>query len=102
MTRENPTTLFFDIWLVFKRSGSVRLTVREPDVARDERKMFLTVTMPKSLWTSPELKGTITVSDDNHEPVIAIDAQAVSAALRQALGVDIDLRVHTPEPKGPE
>lgn len=94
MTRENTTDLFFDIWLVFKRSGSVRMTIREADIARDERKMFLTVRMPKSLWSSPELKGTITVTDDNREPVLQIDAQAASEALRQAIGVDIDLLIH--------
>jgi hypothetical protein len=83
----------FDFWLVFSSSGRVRQTVREPDVSRDERKMFVHAALPKSLWHSPSLRATITVTDDNHEPKFELDLTAAGDALRSALGVDIDMRV---------
>lgn len=88
----------FDFWLVFSSIGRVRQTVREPDVACDERKMFVRALLPKSLWSSPSLRATITVTDDNHEPKFEIDLTAAGDALRSALGVDIDVRVVPPEP----
>lgn len=83
----------FDFWLVFDCYGKVRQTVREPAVGRDERKMYVHASLPKSLWSSPALRATITVTEDNHEPKFELDLQAAGDALRGALGVDIDMRV---------
>lgn len=83
----------FDFWLVFDSNGRVRQTVREPDISRTERKMHVSATLPKSLWSSPSLRATINVTEDNHEPKFTVDLQAAGDALRQSLGVDIDMRV---------
>lgn len=88
-----PTHWSFDFWLVFSSSGSIRQTKREPDVSRDERKMFVKALLPKSLWSSPALRATINVTDDNHEPKFELDLTAAGDALRGALGVDIDMKV---------
>lgn len=89
----------FDFWLVFSSSGKIRQTIREPDVSRDERKMFVKAVLPKSLWSSPALRATIRVTDDDHEPNFEIDLTAAGDALRGALGVDIDMQIVTPEPE---
>lgn len=86
----------FAFWLVFDSNGKVRQTVREPDISRTERKMLVYADLPKSLWSSPELKATIRVTEDNREPEFEIDLAAAGAALRGALGVDIDMRVVPP------
>lgn len=93
----------FNFWLVFDKSGKVRHTVREPDVSRDERKMFMEVDLPKSLWSSPALKATVRVTDDEHEPKFKIDLTAAGDALRGALGVDVDMRIvpFVEEPESP-
>lgn len=89
----------FVFWLVFDKHGKIRQTMREPDVGRDERKMHVTADLPKSLWSSPELKATIRVTEDNREPKFEIDLAAAGDALRGALGVDIDMRIVPPEPE---
>lgn len=89
----------FDFWLVFNRNGSIRCTKREPDVTRDERKMFVKTALPKSLWSSPALRATIRVTDDDHEPKFNLDLTAAADALRQTLGVDVDMRIVPPEPE---
>jgi hypothetical protein len=56
--------------------------------------MKLSVTLPKKLWSTPTLKATIKI-DDPGTP-IEISASAVETAaeaIKEALGVDIDLRV---------
>lgn len=91
----------FTFWLVFSSDGRIRQTVREPDVARNERKMLVNADLPKSLWSSPALRATIHVTDDNHEPKFELDLTAAGDALRQALGVDIDMQVVPPSPAEP-
>lgn len=88
----------YDFWLVFDCYGKVRQTVREPGLSRDERKMLVRVQLPKALWSSPALRATITVTEDNNEPKFELDLQAAGDAMRAALGVDIDMRVVPPEP----
>lgn len=88
----------FDFWLVFSQNGRVRQTVREPDISRNERKMYVSAILPKSLWSTPALKATIRVTDDDHEPKFELDLTAAGDAMRKALGVDIDLRVVPTEP----
>ncbi len=88
----------YGFWLVFDSNGKVRQTVREPDISRSERKMFVSAMLPKSLWVSPALRATITVREDDHEPKFEIDLQAAADALRSSLGVDIDMRIVPPEP----
>ncbi|MDB6035971.1 MAG: hypothetical protein JWM16_6309 [Verrucomicrobiales bacterium] len=73
---DKPTHYGYDFWLVFDCFGKVRQTVREPGIGRDERKMFVRASLPKSLWSSPALRATITVTADNNEPKFVLDLQA--------------------------
>lgn len=88
----------FTFWLVFNKNGHIRQTIREPDVSRDERKMLMQVDLPKSLWSSPALKASVRVTDDEHEPKFVLDLTAAGDALRSALGVDVDVQIVPPAP----
>lgn len=88
--------LLFHFWLVFSSDGSMRMSRTEPSCGRDEHKMKMDATLPKSLWKTPTLSGNIVLKDPGTPPV-TIDIAAAQDALRSALGVDIDLRVTTPE-----
>ena len=69
----------------------MKLTRTKPGTKRDERAMFLQITLPNSLWATPELRATITV-DEMGQP-LRIDVAAASEALRSVLGVDVDVQV---------
>lgn len=83
-------------WLVFTDSASApRLTVREPSLHRDERAMFMDITLPKSLWATPSLTGKVLVEDPGLSPV-TIDGAALASAVRQAIGMDVEIKVIPP------
>jgi hypothetical protein len=99
----NATTHWrFIFWLVFSKNGHIRQTIREPDVSRDERKMQMQVDLPKSLWSSPALKASVLVTEDNNEPSFTFDLQAAGDALRSALGVDVDIQIVPPALTAPD
>jgi hypothetical protein len=82
-------------WLIFDASGGVRLTRGEPDLARDERGMSLTVNVPHALFRTPTLRATMTI--DAPEPVVpTIDLTAAAEALKLSLGFDFDIRIQEP------
>jgi hypothetical protein len=83
-------------WLVFGDDGNLRMTRGEPDISRGERAMACTAELPLSLFSVPTLKATIGISEGVPSE-FRIDVDAASDALRQAIGVDIDLRVVAPE-----
>ena len=79
-------------WLVFDSNGGVKSTRAQPSLNRNERAMAMTVKVPYSLFSVPTLRATIDIQ--SVEPNIPpIDLTAAAAALKGALGVDIDLRV---------
>lgn len=83
----------FQFWLVFTNSATMpRLTVRDPALKRDERAMFMSVLIPASLWNTPALKALVTI-DDPGVHSIAIDTTAAASALREAIGMDVEIRV---------
>ena len=86
----------YGFWLVFDVAGNVRLVRGKPDIARDERAVSMTAKLPLSLFKTPELRAIIRVPDNRPQP-IEIDIEAVSSVLEMALGVDVDLKVNTPE-----
>lgn len=88
--------LEISLWLVLSRDGSVRCTRASPDLSRDERALSLTLKAPKALWAVPQLRATLTIEAPDPD-VPPIDLTAANAALKEALGVDIDLRVNGPE-----
>lgn len=86
----------FDIWIALDGSGgTIRTTRTEPDLSRNERAMFVTIKVPRSIFSLPLLKGEITVDDPGTGNLTAKVQHNANEALRQALGVDIDLKVHT-------
>lgn len=95
-TTNHGSTIEYGLWLVFRSDGTVRLTRNNPNVDRYERAMALSVTLPKSIFSTPSLRGTIVIADPPAERAV-IDVQAASAVLREAIGVDIDLVVRQPE-----
>lgn len=87
----------FDFWLVFHKDGPMKMTRNKPGTSRDERAMFMQITLPNALWATPELKASIEVASDGQ--MQAINVEGVSEALKAVLGVDVDVRVvAAPEP----
>jgi hypothetical protein len=84
--------LTFHFWLVFDSDGGMRMSRTEPSCGRTEHRMKMEATLPKSLWKTPTLSGSIVLTDPGSPPV-KVDIAAAQDALRTALGVDIDLRV---------
>ena len=88
----NNTAIQFDFWLVFELSGSMRLTRREPKLDRGERSIYIEAVLPKVLWETPSLRGTINVADPG-AMAATFDIAATAEAIKKAVGLDIDLRV---------
>jgi hypothetical protein len=79
-------------WLVFDSTGGIRLTRGEPPLGRNERAMALTVNVPHTLFKTPSLRATINI--EAPEPMVPpIDLTAAAAALKQAIGCDVDMQV---------
>jgi hypothetical protein len=97
-TSESATQLQFDFWLIFDEAGLVRLVRGMPDnLGRYERAMAMSATLPKSLWSTPSLRATISFPEGSAPAEIKIDVAAISEAVKGALGVDVDVRVREPE-----
>ena len=79
----------------------MRFSRSQPDIARGERGMACNATLPRSLFKTPELRASINIPDTG-APVLQIDTEAASEALKSAIGVDIDLRVVSGEEHGDE
>jgi hypothetical protein len=70
---------------------SVRITAGSPALKRNERAINLRMKLPAALFETPTIQATINVAAD--QPQIQIDADAISEAVRGAIGMDIDLQV---------
>jgi hypothetical protein len=57
--------------------------------------MQMTAKLPHALFNRPQLRGTLEVQGPVTEP-LHVDVTAAAAALKEALGVDIDLKVNLP------
>ena len=82
----------YSFWLIFDRAGGVRMSRGEPSISRGERAMSCTAKLPKSLFKTPELKASIAIGEQIPD-TFQIDVAAASEALKQAVGVDVDLRI---------
>lgn len=91
---KNGTAWQWGFWLVFDGSGTAqpRVTSREPKLDRNERAVYLEVTLPKALWEIPTLKASIVV-DSPEASASVIDVAAVNEAVRKATGLDFDIQV---------
>ena len=91
-TTDRGSHIEYSLWLIFDRGGSVRLSRAQPSLGRSEKAVALTVKLPKSLFSEPAYRATLTVDDPSLE-LLPIDLVAAREALKGALGVDIDLKV---------
>lgn len=85
----------YSLWLIFDADGNVRLTRGEPSIDRNERGLSLSVALPLALFSTPQLRASITVEDPAQQ--VVIDTTAAAEAVKQAIGMDVDLRVVAPE-----
>lgn len=88
--------LVFHFWLVLYPDGDMKMSRGEPSVERTGRKMKMELAVPKAVFKTPELKATVTIADPG-ENEMHIDVAAASEALRQTLGMDVDVRIVVPE-----
>lgn len=89
-------SLTFHFWLTLYPDGDIKLSRGEPNVERTGRKMKMELKVPKAVFKTPELKATVTIADPG-ENAMHIDVAAASEALRQTLGMDVDVRIVVPE-----
>ena len=85
------------LWLIFDARGNVRLTRGEPGLARDERAMQMTVTVPQALFKTPTISASLTI-DAPAMAVPEIDVIAAAEALKGVVGCDVHVRVDADEP----
>lgn len=71
----------------------MRVTKTEPDLSRNERAMFMQVSLPKALFEIPTLRASVSV-DDQGAP--ALDVKAIGEAVKLATGLDIDVKISSP------
>jgi hypothetical protein len=93
-------TLELDFWLTIGRghngsTPSVKVSAGYPSLARNERAMNLKIKLPLALFETPSIKAEIAVEAPTE--AVSIDIAAVAEAVRQAIGVDVDIQVTTPE-----
>ena len=94
-------TLLLDFWLTIGRGEagserpSVRVTAGQPALGRKERAINLKMELPIALFETPSLSASIVV--EHPTQAISIDATAVAEAVRQVVGMDIDVSVALPE-----
>lgn len=81
--------------LIFDDTGGVRLTRNQGSLARNERSMAVVAKLPITLFQTPSLRAQIGVNGAPPRE-LKIDIEAASTALRNAIGVDVDLRVIPP------
>lgn len=96
--------LLLDFWLTIGRGTggsqrpSVKVSAGYPNLARNERAINLKIGLPLALFETPSISATINV--ESPAEVVSIDTAAIAEAVRQAIGLDVDIRVAGPE-EGP-
>lgn len=86
----------FGFFLIFSRDPiAVRLTAGEPALRRNERALFLDVALPDALFDTPTLRAKLEV--EHPEQAMSIDLAAAAEAVRQAVGMDVEISVKAPE-----
>lgn len=92
--------IHLDFWLIvhpgdfraWNQRPSARITAGEPRLDRHERAINLKVKLPVALFKAPSLSAAITV--DSPAQAVTINAEAVAEAVRQAIGMDVDIQVN--------
>jgi len=84
----------YDFWLIFSSDPvAVRLTAGYPALKRNERAMNLKVALPNALFEAPSLSASIKI--DAPAQAATIDLTAAAAAVRQAIGMDVDISLQS-------
>ena len=90
--------MLLDFWLTIGRGQggsdrpSVKATAGYPNLARNERAINLKMELPIALFEAPSLSASITV--ESPAQAITINAETVAEAVRQAIGMDVDIQVN--------
>lgn len=96
-TLENKTFYFFEGWLTLHPDEAMKLTSKRPrSVTGGGRCMALSIRVPKSLFATPELSATVTISQEQARE-FKIDTVAAARALEASVGAMIDVTVRYPE-----
>jgi hypothetical protein len=94
---DGKNVLLLDFWLTIGRGEgnprrpSVRATANYPSLARNERAINLKMELPIALFEAPSLSASITV--DSPAQAVTINAETVAEAVRQVIGMDIDIQI---------
>jgi hypothetical protein len=89
--------VLLDFWLTIGRGEgnagrpSVRATANYPSLSRNERAINLKMELPIALFEAPSLSASITV--DSPTQAVTINAETVAEAVRQVIGMDIDIQI---------
>ena len=75
----------------WKGKPSVRAVAGPPALKRNERSINLKLNLPLALFETPTIVAKINIADVGTQ--VEIDAEAVSEAVRGAIGMDVDLQV---------
>lgn len=92
--------IMVDCWLIVERgdgggSPRVRVTAGYPNLGRKERAINIKLKLPFALFDTPTLTANIEV--DAPDQAVSIDANAIAAAVRGAVGMDVDIVVAHPD-----
>jgi len=103
-TANGRRVVVLDFWMTIARGTgnnirpSVKVTAGYPSLARNERAINLKMELPVALFEAPAITANITIEEPMQS--VTIDASAVAEAVRQAIGLDVDVQVVAPVPDG--
>jgi hypothetical protein len=83
----------YGFWLTFDDKGGVKLTRGMPQVGRWERAVAMTAKLPKSLFSTPQLRAEISIPDYPANEPITLNIEAAANAFKAAIGVDCDISI---------
>jgi hypothetical protein len=78
-------------WGTMRGGPSVRVKAGEPDLAKDERAIKLGINLPAAIFELPSLSATINIEKPSE--AVSIDIAGVAEAVKQAIGMDVEMRV---------
>lgn len=81
MINHSTGLMTYSGWLIFDKTGSMRLNRSYPNLASGERAVQLKLKVPKSLFAEPEFSVEIDLND-NREPM---EPDVIEAGMAQAL-----------------
>lgn len=90
-----------DFWLVVARGlngsdrPSIRINADYPKLDRNERAINLKIDLPIALFEAPSLTARIAIEQPSQ--AISIDATAIAEAVRQCIGMDVEIAVAVPQ-----